>query len=63
MPLNPEFHSHIRDILKHLKSQGPQDPAVSFIIGATIGKLCREKTRDFSDKYVADKKGELSDGT
>ena len=63
MPLNLELHAHIRDILKHLKSQGPDDPAVSFIVGATIGKLCREKTKDFSDKYVDDKKGELRDGT
>jgi len=63
MPLNLELHAHIRDILKHLKSQGPDDPAISFIVGATIGKLCREKTKDFSDKYVDDKKGELRDGT
>ena len=51
MPLTPELHAHIRDILKHLKSQGPDVPAVSFILKATIDKLCREKTKDFSNKY------------
>ena len=61
MPLTPELHAHIRDILKHLKSQGPDDPAVSFIMRATIYKLCREKTKDFSNKYNT-KQEELSDG-
>jgi len=50
MPLSPELHAHIREILKQLKSQGPQDPAVSFIIKATIGNLCRAKLNDFVSK-------------
>jgi hypothetical protein len=43
MILTPELHAHIREILKHLKSQGPQDPAVSFIIKSSIDGLCRAK--------------------
>ena len=46
----PELEHHIHEILKHLKSQGPDDPAVSFIVDATINKLCRAKTRDFLSK-------------
>ena len=51
MPLTPELHTHIREILKHLKSQGPQDPAVSFIVKATLGKLSHDKMQEFADKY------------
>ena len=50
MPLSPELKNRISEIIKHLKSQGPQDPAVSFIVGATITKLCREKMKDFVSK-------------
>jgi len=50
MPLSPELRTHIYKILKHLKSQGPQDPAVSFIVNATIGKLSHNKMMDFIDK-------------
>ena len=46
MPLSPELHAHIREILNQLKSQGPQDPAVSFIIRSTIGSICHSKMKD-----------------
>jgi hypothetical protein len=47
----PELEHHIHEILKHLKSQGPQDPAVSFIVNAAIGKLSHNKMIRFVDKY------------
>ena len=50
MALTQELHAHIREILKQLKSQGPRDPAVSFIIKATIGNICRIKMKDFVSK-------------
>jgi hypothetical protein len=50
MTLTPELNAHIREILKQLKSQGPQDPAVSFIIKSTIGSLCRSKLQAFTAK-------------
>ena len=62
MRVPPELHSHLFNILKHLKSQGPQDPAIFYIVKATREKITHDKMLDFSDKYVADKKGELTDG-
>tara|TARA_B100000287_G_C20341389_1_gene665959 strand:+ start:463 stop:615 length:153 start_codon:yes stop_codon:yes gene_type:complete len=50
MPLSPELQAHIREILKQLKQQGPDDPAVSYIIRATIQKICRDKLNDFLSK-------------
>ena len=63
MRLPPELYNHLHNILKNLKSQGPQDPAVFYILKATREKMTHDKMLDFSDKYTIDKKGELSDGT
>ena len=63
MPLTPELHAHIREILKHLQSQGPNDPAVSYIVKATTGKLVQDKMLNVMTKYIVKKKGELTDGT
>ena len=63
MRLPLDLHNHLLDILKNLKSQGPQDPAVLYIIKATREKITHDKMLDFSNKYNVDKKGELSDGT
>ena len=46
----PELKHHIHEILKHLKQQGPDDPAVSYIIRATIQKICHDKLNDFTSK-------------
>ena len=43
----PELEKHIHEILKHLKSQGPQDPAIFYITKATIEKIIRDKRISF----------------
>ena len=50
MPLSPEVYKHLRELLAHLKKQGPEDPAVLYITEATMEKLAQEKRIVFSDK-------------
>ena len=47
MKLPPDLEKRITDVLRQLKSQGPEDPAISFIAFAVNQKISHDKLQDF----------------
>ena len=51
MPLTGEQYANVRDILRQLKAQVPnEDPALLFILGAVRDQLIFDKMITFTDK-------------
>lgn len=47
MKLPPDLEKKIVGVIRQLKSQGPEDPAISFIAFAVNQKISHDKLQDF----------------